>query len=233
MIDLDSPAGSPPARPRKRIYLLAATAVLVAAGAAATYVATTNPDPAGPTRAAGSDSAAAAGAAADPAAADSAADPAAADSAADPAAADPAAADPDAGPAADAGPDGRLELTPGAAPSLGPGPHRLRLEVESRSGTVRQIAWDADLTAAKPIGGKPADDPIPAPWSTSMTLEKIEYGVTLKAISSDTDEVTCRIVAGDQVIAESSRPRAAICSYNPRFEQMMREQLEQMPQTEG
>ncbi|MBB2941535.1 hypothetical protein FB565_001239 [Actinoplanes lutulentus] len=95
-------------------------------------------------------------------------------------------------------------------------------------GTALQIKWDADMQASKPIVGKP-DDPIPMPWSTSFTMEKIEWGVTLTAISSDTDEVTCRILAGDQVIAERTEQRAAVCAYNPLFDQAMQEQLDLVP----
>jgi hypothetical protein len=87
----------------------------------------------------------------------------------------------------------------------------VRFEVESASGNARQIQWNIGHTH---IGSKTGDrrgEPFPTPWSTTVMVDDWNGTATLMAKSSDTDDVTCRILVEGKVVSELTHSRVTGC----------------------
>jgi hypothetical protein len=94
------------------------------------------------------------------------------------------------------------------------GKDQLRFEVETRSGTALRITWNVDVETAERVKGAAPGKGIPTPWSTTVTVEKLDGTATLMAMSTEADVVTCRITANGETVAEGSRNRAMGCVFN-------------------
>jgi hypothetical protein len=88
---------------------------------------------------------------------------------------------------------------------------QVRFEVETASGGAQRISWDIGTTHVGREGGDPRGEPLPTPWSTTVTADDYRGIATLVAQSSETDEVTCRILVEGKVVAELTHVRAAGC----------------------
>jgi hypothetical protein len=93
------------------------------------------------------------------------------------------------------------------------GGDELRFEIETTSGTARQIQWNTETGQVDTVVGTPGES-IPTPWSTTVSVDQLGL-VTLKAMSGPTDTVTCRIIANGKIVAEGSRERALACVFDP------------------
>lgn len=94
------------------------------------------------------------------------------------------------------------------------GGNEIRFEVETRSGTAVRISWDVGVEHRANYPGTPGET-ITTPWSSTVSVGELDQLTSLKAMSADTDEVTCRIVVNGEVVAEAAQQRAVGCLYDP------------------
>ncbi|MEU4690155.1 MmpS family transport accessory protein [Actinoplanes sp. NPDC023714] len=87
------------------------------------------------------------------------------------------------------------------------GEREVRLEITARSGTVSRIQWRAGGGAEQSAGGR-----LPTPWSTTITVKRLSGIVTLAALSTRDDEVTCRIAVDGEPATESTANEATGCT---------------------
>ena len=90
----------------------------------------------------------------------------------------------------------------------------IRFEVETASGSALQIRWNAGIDQMDYVAGDPAGEPFPTPWSHTVQVEDISEHAMLMVMSTDTDTVTCRVVANGETVKEVTATRAAGCPYN-------------------
>jgi hypothetical protein len=88
---------------------------------------------------------------------------------------------------------------------------QVRFEVETASGGAQRLSWDIGTTHIGRESGDPRGKPLSTPWSTTVTANDYRGIATLVAQSSETDEVTCRILVEGKVVAELTHVRAAGC----------------------
>ena len=96
--------------------------------------------------------------------------------------------------------------------TLGSGGTHIRFEAESRSGTAILINWNVGIEQL----GRQRGDSLRTPWSHTVTVENLEGTAVLAVRSTDTDPVTCRIVADGKAVAELTQDRAAGCVFDLR-----------------
>jgi hypothetical protein len=94
------------------------------------------------------------------------------------------------------------------------GGNQLRFEVETASGTALQIQWNIGIMAPETIKGASRGEAFPTPWSTTVAVEEVEGTVALMVMSAATDEVTCRIIANGETVAEGSQDRVIGCVFD-------------------
>ncbi|MEU4218973.1 hypothetical protein [Actinoplanes sp. NPDC026623] len=87
----------------------------------------------------------------------------------------------------------------------------VRFEVESASGKARQIQWDIGITHFGRKSGNRPGESFPTPWSQTVMVDDWEGIATLRAMSTDADDVTCRIVVEGKVISELTHSRLTGC----------------------
>lgn len=87
----------------------------------------------------------------------------------------------------------------------------IRYEVSSTSGTVRMISWNDNTDNGSFVRPDAPDGTVPTPWSTTVDFVATKGYVIMAADSVAGDMVTCRIIADNKVVAESTSLAGALC----------------------
>ncbi|GID91918.1 MmpS family transport accessory protein [Amorphoplanes digitatis] len=88
---------------------------------------------------------------------------------------------------------------------------QVRFEVETTSGTAIMVQWNVGISAIGSEHARRPDKYIVTPWSTTVTVDDYQDAATLLVMSSDTDEVTCRIIVEGETVSELTHTRGAAC----------------------
>lgn len=91
------------------------------------------------------------------------------------------------------------------------GGRNIRYEVSSTSGTVRMISWNDNTDNGSFVRPDAPDGTVPTPWSTTVDFVATKGYVIMAADSVAGDMVTCRIIADNKVVAESTSLAGALC----------------------
>jgi hypothetical protein len=96
----------------------------------------------------------------------------------------------------------------------GSGDTTVRLEVTSKNNNVGQILWGTEEGITVLRHDQPERGSVATPWYREIDLGEKTSGklvLTASVVRGRTDEVTCRLLVGGEVRAESTTPVGAVC----------------------